>query len=83
MDNAEVAEIVSSLQDGVRRAYDLGRRDAIDNLVNVLKSDELRPKPTLALPSPKPGGVEFREPAPARMTADEPASAPLPWYMRR
>lgn len=50
MQNHELAEIDASLQAIVRRAYDLGRSEALKRVVEVLNAD--RPADQLALMAP-------------------------------
>jgi hypothetical protein len=49
--NPELAEIEASLQTIVRRAYDLGRNEALKRVVEVLSTD--RPADQLALMAPE------------------------------
>ena len=54
MKSAEYEEILASLQEIVRQAYALGRSDALKQVVEVLKTDDMPPKP-LALMAPAEG----------------------------
>ncbi len=51
MQNHELAEIDASLQAIVRRAYDLGRTEALKRVVDVLSAE--RPAGQLALTAPE------------------------------
>ncbi len=83
MQGPEYDEIMGSLQEIVRRAYNLGRSDAVKQVVKVMQADESTWKP-LALsapaerePSPLQHALEHHqeapEPADARATADSDA----------
>ena len=75
MENHELAEINASLQTIVRRAYDLGRSEALKRVVDIL-STEPPPPDQLALISPA-------EPMPAPhedALSHEQQSAKAPWW---
>ena len=73
MPSSDYEEILESLQKIVRQAYDLGRAEALKQVVEVLKTDPVPPKP-LALPAPAPPADEPHrtepEPMPAMATHD-------------
>jgi hypothetical protein len=66
--NRELAEIDASMQAIVRRAYDLGRKEALNRVVEVLNAD--RPTDQLALMAPEgtqpSGDARYHEEPPAR-----------------
>lgn len=53
MQSSEYEDILGSMQKIVRQAYDLGRAEALRQVVEVLKTDPVPPKP-LALAAPAP-----------------------------
>ena len=76
MKGPEYEEILASLQEIVRQAYALGRSDALKQVVDVLKTDAVPPKP-LALTGPaevepplpsQPANFEHAGPAPEAAT---------------
>ncbi len=76
MSNPQLAEIDRSLHMIVRRAYDLGRGDALQRVVEVLKSDKTCGD-RLALMAPE-------TPVPDQHVAnDAVAGAEVPWWARR
>ncbi len=87
MDSPEFEEIMAALQTVVRRAYSLGRTEALKRVVEVMEKDETTWKP-LALRGPTPQEPASQTAAPAEETAAdyEPAGAPqqenVPWYLR-
>lgn len=72
MHSAEYEELLGSLRKIVRQAYDLGRSEALKQVVEVLKTDPVPPKP-LRLAAPDPQAAQpMPEPA---MAVAEPARA--------
>jgi hypothetical protein len=72
--NHELAEIDASMKAIVRRAYDLGRREALSRVVEVLNAD--RPSDQLALMAP-----EGSKPASSGYASSRPErSEPTPWW---
>jgi hypothetical protein len=80
LEYTELTEIEASLQVIVRRAYDLGRSDALRKVVDVLSADRPCPAPP-ALMAPaamtRPDGEEEEEPLGAGLP-----SAASPWWIR-
>ncbi len=75
MQNHELAEIDASMQAIVRRAYDLGRTEALKKVVDVLSAE--RPSPDrLALMAPE---EEKSEHEAQSMNGVQP-SAKTPWW---
>ncbi len=76
MSNPQLADIDQSLRAIVRRAYDLGRDDALRKVIDVLNTD----KPCgdrLALMAPETTEAE-------QQIANDAAAAPqVPWWARR
>jgi hypothetical protein len=54
MNNPEFEDILTSLQDVVRRAYSLGRADALKQVVEVMQADEQSWKPRALMAPAKP-----------------------------
>lgn len=91
MDSPEFNEIMSALQGIVRRAYTLGRADALKRVIETMEKDEASWKP-LAITGPvdsAPATAErhfdHAEPVPSHGgTAAKPASggSSVPWYLR-
>ena len=88
MNNPELASIDASLQTLVRQAYDLGRRDALKKVVDVLNTERPCAEP-LALMAPD-GATQT--PTPTTQDMPEPVEAPpapaieetnKPWWARR
>lgn len=57
MASSEYGDILEAMQKIVRQAYDLGRAEALKQVVEVLKTDPVPAKP-LALPAPAAGDTE-------------------------
>ena len=57
MQSSDYEDILASMQKIVRQAYDLGRAEALKQVMEVLKTDPVPPKP-LALPAPAPPAPE-------------------------
>ncbi len=72
MNTAELDKIQASVDSAVRRAYALGRKEALDQLVTYCRSDDVA-SPPLALAPPPPGVDTGAEAADASM--ENPASA--------
>ena len=68
MQSSEYEDILESLQKIVRQAYDLGRAEALRQVVEVLKTDPVPPKP-LALPAPAQPTVEPEQAEPVHAMA--------------
>ncbi len=90
MNNPELASLEESLQALVRQAYDLGRRDALKKVVDVLNAERPSGEP-LALMAPD-GATQTHWPTPAPQEMPEPAEAApppemeeanKPWWARR
>jgi hypothetical protein len=64
MNNAELDKVLASMDAAVRRAYALGRKEALDQLVTYCRSDEVA-SPPLALAPPELGSAGLAEHAPA------------------
>ena len=62
MNNAELDKVLASVDAAVRRAYALGRKEALDQLVTYCRSDEVA-SPPLALAPPELAGRGADEPA--------------------
>jgi hypothetical protein len=79
LQNTELTEIEASLQVIVRRAYDLGRSDALRKVVDVLSADRPCPAPPalMAPASMTPPAGEEEEP----LGAGLPSATP-PWWVR-
>jgi hypothetical protein len=76
LQNTELLDIEASIQSLVRRAYDLGRNDALKKVVDVLNGD--RPfAEQLALMGPKGGTREHEH---ENMSEPEPTTAGAPWW---
>jgi hypothetical protein len=82
LQNPEFTDIDASIQALVRRAYDLGRSDALKKVVEVLNTESISSE-RLALMGPIPGA---EEPPPEHQTAaNDPrpsltSSEPAPWW---
>lgn len=78
MPSSDYEDILESLRKIVRQAYDLGRAEALKQVVEVLKTDPVPPKP-LALSAPTPPAAEpdRTEPMPA-MAAHDAAPKAMP-----
>jgi hypothetical protein len=72
--NHELAEIDASLQAIVRRAYDLGRTEALKRVVDVLSAE--RPAEQLALMAPE----ETVPPAQDTVSNHADTPAKTPWW---
>jgi hypothetical protein len=72
--NHELAEIDASLQAIVRRAYDLGRNEALKRVVEVLSDD--RPADQLALMAPEDTVPAPHDNAPSHQERSE----KTPWW---
>ena len=89
MNNPELASIDASLQTLVRQAYDLGRRDALKKVVDVLNTDRPCAEP-LALMAPD-GTGHTSMPATQEMPESVEVPPPpvmeeeanKPWWARR
>ena len=69
MQSSEYEDILGSMQKIVRQAYDLGRAEALRQVVEVLKTDPVPPKP-LALAAPvTPPAIEPERTEPAHVAA--------------
>ncbi len=79
MDNQELAEINASLQAIVRRAYELGRTEALKRVVEVLSADR-PPAEQLALMAPDKTGAGPYEAAPEHAMNGQEASSAKPWW---
>lgn len=78
MQSSEYEDILESMQKIVRQSYDLGRAEALKQVVEVLKNDALPPKP-LALAAPTPAVEPDRtEPTPAMAAHDATATPDAP-----
>ncbi len=77
MDNQELAEIEASARAIVRRAYDLGRGEALRKVVEVL-SDGKPAAEHLALMAPEPAA-----PPAGRGVANGAANGKAPWWAWR
>jgi len=75
LSNSQLAEIDASLQAIVRRAYDLGRDDALKKVIDALNSDAPCVE-RLALMGPSTTGSETE---PQSVVGAEPAAA-APWW---
>lgn len=76
MSSAELDDIVASMESALRRAYALGRQDAIDQLTRYLQSDEVvSQRLALAAPVDDPPPVDDAEPAPPVGADQQPAGA--------
>lgn len=64
MNNAELDDIVASMEGALRRAYALGRQDAIDQLTRYLQSDDVVSQ-RLALAAPVNNAPPANDPEPA------------------
>ena len=88
MNNPELASIDASLQTLVRQAYDLGRRDALKKVVDVLNTERPCAEP-LALMAPEgatqaPMLTPSEMPEPVESTpAPEMEELNKPWWARR
>ena len=78
MKNPELAEIEASLQTIVRRAYDLGRSEALKKVVDVLSVEPPAPD-QLVLMAPEETMPAPKEDAPNH----EQQSATTPWWAWR
>ncbi len=67
MNNAELDKLLTSTDAAVRRAYALGRKDALDQLVKYARSDEVV-TPPLALGPPE--RSDLQEPEPIEIAND-------------
>lgn len=86
MHGPEYDEIMGSLQEIVRRAYNLGRSDAVKQVVKVMQADESIWKPlALSAPAERESSLlqhalehhqEAPEPVDAHATADSDAGSP-------
>ena len=75
MDSHQLTEINQSLQAIVRRAYDLGRAEALKRVVDVLSEDRA-PAEQLALMAPEVADAPDRESAMHRRTG----APERPWW---
>jgi len=83
LSNPQLAEIDRSLQAIVRRAYDLGREDALRKVVDVLNADKSCGE-RLALMAPDTPVPDHQFANDAAATANEAAAAAeVPWWARR
>lgn len=82
MQSSEYEDILSSLQKIVRQAYDLGRADALKQVVEVLRTDPVPPKPlALAAPVPQPSIEPEHKLEPAHATPPQATAAhPVPTH---
>lgn len=70
MQSSEYEDILGSMQKIVRQAYDLGRAEALRQVVEVLKTDPVPPKPlALAAPATPPPAIEPERAEPAHAPA--------------
>ena len=74
MSNAELDKVLGSVDAAVRRAYALGRKEALDQLVTYCRSDEVA-SPPLALAPPEPEGSVAKLADGAPTGAENPTSA--------
>ncbi len=86
MQNSELVDITASMEAAVRRAYALGRGDALKEVVGLLHNEPGCQKPTALLTGPEAeaptvaeGAAVSEEPSRA---AKEPERPPVPWYLR-
>ncbi len=77
MQTSQLAEIDASLKALVRRAYDLGRDDALKQVVDVLKSDRACSEP-LALAGPADAAASMPGPELEDAASVQPESRP--WW---
>jgi hypothetical protein len=77
MNSPEFEEILTSLQDVVRRAYSLGRADALKQVVQVMQADEQSWKPR-ALMAPATPEASANQNVVSMPERDEQA----PWWAR-
>jgi hypothetical protein len=75
LQSAQLAELEATVLSSVRRAYELGRDEALKKLVETVTSSVRAPP--LALPSPA-QAVARGEPPLSAVADDRPA--PLPWW---
>jgi hypothetical protein len=75
MSQSEINDVVAAVESLVRRAYTLGRRDALRHLVKYAQSDEALAKP-LALLAPVVEASAFNEAELPKSTAND-AGAPI------
>ncbi len=75
MSQSEINDVVAAVEAMVRRAYTLGRRDALRNLVKYAQSDEAVAKP-LALLAPMAEASAFLDEGTRKATAND-AGAPI------
>jgi len=82
LSNLQLADIDASLQAIVRRAYELGRGDALKKVVDALNADHPRSE-RLALMAPETVAqtVAQEEEAPAAYTSAD-AGSTTPWWAR-
>jgi len=73
MSQSEINEVVAAVEALVRRAYTLGRRDALRHLVKYAQSDEALAKP-LALLAPMAEASAFQDDAGRKLTANDPGA---------
>jgi hypothetical protein len=73
MSQSEINDVVAAVEALVRRAYSLGRRDSLRNLVKYAQSDEALAKP-LALMAPVAEASAFQEEAARKATANDPGA---------
>lgn len=72
MTPANVDDIVASVEDAVRRAYALGRSDAMKRVVELAQSDDTGLRAVALLNPPE---SQRAEPVQARLSAPQPATA--------
>jgi hypothetical protein len=73
MSQSEINDVVAAVESLVRRAYTLGRRDALRHLVKYAQSDEALAKP-LALLAPVVEASAFQDGDEAKITANDPGA---------
>jgi hypothetical protein len=76
MSQSEINDVAAAVEALVRRAYTLGRRDALRHLVKYAQSDEALAKP-LALLAPVVEASAFDPDDAAKPTANDPGAAPI------
>ncbi len=77
MSQSEITDVVAAVEAMVRRAYTLGRRDALRNLVKYAQSDEAVAKP-LALLAPMAEASAFLDEGTPRQRQTMPARRSWP-----
>ena len=87
MQSPEYGEILTSLQEMVRKAYVLGRSEALKQVIDVMQKDETTWKP-LAITGPAEGAAPIalgsidasaRDPGPQNGTSAEPGAGAAWW----